>query len=102
MGDLISRSALIENFRKCYSGHMGMENSDSTMMFKSICRVINEQPIAYDVEKVAEELEEERGISYADFDEYAYRYELDLTDNDDWFYKGLARAIDIVKRGGVE
>ena len=41
--DLISRSALLEGFRKCYSGHMGMENSDSMMMFKSICRIVNEQ-----------------------------------------------------------
>ncbi len=41
--DLISRSTLLESFRKCYSGHMGMENSDNMMTFKSIYRIINEQ-----------------------------------------------------------
>lgn len=41
---MIDEKLLLESFRKCYSGHVGMENSDSMMMFKSICRVINEQP----------------------------------------------------------
>ena len=57
--DLISRSALLESFRKCYSGHLGMENSDSLMMFRSICKIINAQPIAYDVENVVEQLKNE-------------------------------------------
>ena len=55
-----------------------------------------------DAEKVVAQLEEEKDYSYADMDEYASRYELNLADCDDWFYKGLARAIDIVKAGGVE
>ena len=41
--DLISRSTLVDSFRKCYSGHMGMENSDNLMMIKSIYRIINDQ-----------------------------------------------------------
>ena len=44
MSDLISRSALIEEFRKTYCGHVGMEISDSMMSFKSICRKINNAP----------------------------------------------------------
>ena len=44
--DLISRQALLDSFRKCYVGHMGMEQSDAMMMFRSICKVINEQPSA--------------------------------------------------------
>lgn len=42
--DLISRNGLIKSFRKCYSGHVGMENSDNLMMFKSICSIINKEP----------------------------------------------------------
>ena len=56
MSDLISRSELIENFRKCYSGHLGMENSDACMTFHGICNVINNTNTAYDVDKVVEEL----------------------------------------------
>ena len=57
MSDLISRSELIENFRKCYSGHLGMENSDACMTFHGICNVINNTNTVYDVDKVVEELE---------------------------------------------
>lgn len=58
MSDLISRSELIENFRKCYSGHLGMENSDACMTFHGICNVINNTNTVYDVDKVVEELDE--------------------------------------------
>lgn len=49
MGRLIDADALLESFRKCYSGHLGMENSDAMMMFRSICKIINNEPTAYDV-----------------------------------------------------
>lgn len=57
---LIDADELLESFRKCYSGHMGMENSDSTMMIKSICKIINEQKTAYDIENVVKKLEEKK------------------------------------------
>ena len=56
MSDLISRRELIENFRKCYSGHLGMENSDACMTFHGICNVINNTNTVYDIDKVVEEL----------------------------------------------
>ena len=56
MSDLISRSELIENFRKCYSGHLGMENSDACMTFHGICNVINNTNTVYDIDKVVAEL----------------------------------------------
>lgn len=59
VSDLISRSELIENFRKCYSGHLGMENSDACMTFHGICNVINNTPAAYDVDRVVERLNRE-------------------------------------------
>ena len=43
--DLISKGRLIEDLRKCYTGHCGMENSDSLIMFKSVCNLINKQSI---------------------------------------------------------
>lgn len=91
MGRLIDADALKQDLRKCQ-----IESLIAHTEEKNVFDVINEQPTAYDVEKVMDQLEEERGISYADFDEYAYRYELDLTDNDDWFYKGLERAKRII------
>lgn len=56
-----------------------------------------------DVEKVVTELEEEKDIAYADFEKYANDYFLDLDEDvDDWYYKGLERAINILKKGRVE
>ena len=52
------------------------------------------------IEKLIGRLEEEREISYADFYEYLMKYELDndFDEDDDWFYKGLIRAISIVNQ----
>lgn len=55
------------------------------------------------MDKVVEKLEEEREMSYADFDRYVKNYGLWLDEEyDDFFHKGLERAARIVKRGGVD
>ena len=65
--------------------------------------LINRQPTAYDVDKVVEQLEEEKEISYADFDEYVNEVCPSLdADYDDLYHIGLERAIEIVKCGGVD
>ena len=87
MSDLISRSALIENFRKCYSGHLGMENSDACMTFHGICNVINNTNTVYDIDKVVEDLE-------------LHSFEFG-TDTLPAHYVRLNEAIEIVKQGGV-
>ena len=85
-GDLISRSALLDSFRKCYCGHLGMENSDGMLTFRSICRIINAQPTTYNVEKVVEEMEK-------------YHKEEMVTRNP---IISLDSAISIVRNGGKE
>lgn len=65
-----------------------------------IIDIINEQPTAYDVDKVVEQLEEERECSYADFTKYVSNYSPCLDDEyDDFFHRGLERAIKVVKAG---
>lgn len=68
-------------------------------MFYALAQKIDNQPTAYDVDKVVEQLEEEREYSHADFEQYAELHGID-TEND-WFYAGLKRAIEIVKAGGI-
>ena len=87
MSDLISRSELIENFRKCYSGHLGMENSDACMTFHGICNVINNTDTAYDIGKVVEDLE-------------LHSFEFG-TDTLPAHYVRLNEAIEIVRQGGI-
>lgn len=59
---------------------------------------VDSQPTAFDVEKVVEQLKEESRQSYADFEKYAEEHNMGSGFND-WHYKGLNRAIEIVKRG---
>ena len=88
MSDLISRNELIENFRKCYIGHLGMEKSDSCMTFHGICNVINNTNTSYDIDKVVEELEKSKAIGA---DCVGEGFEC----------VPLFKAIEIVKQGGV-
>ena len=61
--------------------------------------LINRQPTAYDLDKVVEQLKDEQELSYADFEIYAEQH--GLSEDDDWHHRGLGRAVEIVKRGGV-
>ena len=74
-----------------------------TTEHNQIFRYIDEQPTAYSVDKVVEQLEEERELSYADFDRYVEEVSPCLdAEYDDFFHRGLERAIRIVKGGGVD
>lgn len=56
-----------------------------------------------DIEKVVAELEEEKEISCADFTKYVNEYSPCLDDEyDDFFHKGLERAIVVIRKGGAE
>lgn len=62
---------------------------------------IKDQPTAFDAEKVIKQLEEERDYSYEDYENYAGKHDMDV-ECDDLFCRGLDRAIEIVKRGGMD
>lgn len=56
-----------------------------------------------DIVSIVAELEEEKEISYADFTKYVNEYNPCLDDEyDDFFHKGLERAIVIIGKGGAE
>lgn len=76
-GDLISKNALMEDFRNTIT-----ENSDTFDWLNMISR----QPVAYDVGKVVEQLENLR----------------DRFDLEDFHIRGiLEKVIEIIKSGGV-
>lgn len=87
MGRLIDADVLIKEIRQ----HMVKINS----LFeeeKTVVEIIEEQPTAYDVEKVAAELESKKSIIQI----------VDTETNQFINLISLDKAIDIVKRGGVE
>lgn len=61
-----------------------------------------EQLTVNDIDKVAKQLEDERELSYADFDKYVEEVSPCLdAEYDDSFQRGLERAIKIIKAGGI-
>lgn len=96
MGRLIDADALKQDFRKYQIKSLIAHTEE-----KNVFDVINEQPTAYDVEKVVAELEKEKEIHtnyynisiYKDFPEIKQRYKQ--------ICGVIKKAIDIVKRGGL-
>lgn len=69
-----------------------------TMHIKNAMYLINEQPTVYDVDKVVEQLEDEKEFSFADFERYAEEVDPCFdSEYDDFFHKGLGRAIKVLK-----
>ena len=91
MSDLISRSELLKRFCINKDGHRiperDCDNFEVTVSVKDIKTIIKEQPTAYNVDKVVEELE-------------LHSFELG-TDTLPVHYVRLNEAIEIVNQGGV-
>ena len=95
MSDLISRSELLKRFLVNKDGHRiperDCDNFEVTVSIKDVKTIIKEQPTAYDIDKVVEELEKSskwinETNGYCD-------------DGND--YIPLSKAIEIVKNGCV-
>lgn len=99
MRRLIDADKLKADLEKAISKNEDMDFLD----FLHVASVIDAQPTAYDPYKVVEQLEEERELSYADFDRYVEDVSQCLdAEYDDFFHRGLERAIKIVKGGGTD
>lgn len=85
--DLISREKLIDSLNLCGCYKHENPKAYDTLMLYEILGAIEDQPTAYDVEKVVEEINEESWEYMSDFPNSS------VIGRDD--------AIDIVKRGGV-
>lgn len=96
--DLISRSALLEHLDNgaisfqmpMPASHVDTVKKVLDALFEQLSKTIKEQPTAYDVDKVVEQLEDMSGIQ---FDGNNESYQLD------WCIE-LNRAIEIVRNGG--
>lgn len=90
MARLVDADALINKIQEEKKKN---EYSEVTLQVINLfVEMLEEQPTAYDVEKVVEALEEQQ--------EY-YSFDMD-SDLDCAKYKAYKNAIDIVKRGGVD
>ena len=113
MSDLISRSALAKDIQKIEFG-IDFSQIPSDIPLEELIKIvvlnvvgivtehINEQPTAYDIEKVVAELEEE--IEYQDkkADEADVFEEVSVSSARISMRKCYEHAIEIVRKGGVE
>jgi hypothetical protein len=102
---LIDADALIEEIKSLQvfvtglRAGRGILNEYAKQYRESLLRIVEEQPTAYDVENVVAELEKLKQHN-KELSEGAY-----LEDDKSFYfcaYTNFARAIGIVKRGGVE
>lgn len=86
MSDLISRSALIESWCAENCGNRRCRDSFDKCMY--VLHAMN-QPCAYDVDKVVEQLEEHKQKYVAIYEKGEYK--------DSHFFKGKIDAFDVAK-----
>lgn len=89
--DLISRKSLIENLNKFAPEHYNALVND----------LIMKEPTAFDKKKVIEELREELNLSDAEKERCARENPLQF-DSAKGYANGIANAIEIVEKGGIE
>ena len=95
MSDLISRSALIEEI-KSLSIVLGGKQIFSDNAKDSVLRTIDEQPTAYDIDKVVEELRQKKEEVQRLRNTCVALSDLEVCDIENVTYE---RAIEIVKAG---
>ena len=114
MSDLISRSELLKRFLVNKDGHRiperDCDNLEVTVSIKDVKTIIKEQPTAYSVDNVVEELKiiKEDALAEYNMGEYnldnnignsiAENYRKDMNEGKCFAYD---EAIEIVKQGGV-
>lgn len=98
MSDLISRSELLKRFLVNKDGHRiperDCDNLEVTVSIKDVKTIIKEQPTAYDIDKVVDELEKLADENYK-------AYCIAFNSDDRAEYDAYTNAIEIVKQGGV-
>ena len=93
MSDLISRSALLEIIEKM-NFDFGNDSDDTETIIEMVSEAVNNQPTAYDVDKVVEQVEEK-----TEFLKEHKKYETLMM----YEIVGMIEdLIDIIRKGGVE
>ena len=83
---LIDADALVKRLEKSHEYH-AKTSREEVLLFRDI-RIINDQPTAYDLDKVVEQLND--------------KFRVVRTDEDLEWNRAMDEAITIVKGGGVE
>lgn len=107
MGDLISRCELLKCFCENKEGERipeyDCDNFPVTLSIKEIKSIIRNQPVAYDIEAVVKELEEQ-AKQYHRREKNCEGKNITVKLSEKFYGKACSyeHAIEIVKRGGIQ
>ena len=103
--DLISRKELLKKFIVSDNGiripEYDIDNFPVEIPIKDVKDIIRQLPASFDKEKVINELREELNLSDAEKDRCARENPLQF-DSAKGYANGIANAIEIVEKGGIE
>ena len=100
--DLISRKEAYKAFSEYINrSFLGEISSQTELSIGEIASVIQSVPTAFDREKVISELQEELKLSDTEKERCARENPLQF-DSAKGYANGMANAIEIVKKGGIE
>ena len=104
MSDLISRNELLKRFCINKDGHRiperDCDNFEVTVSVKDVKTIIKEQPTAYSVDKVVEELESSKGLACEGRCCSECVYSSICMEGEQSERVAIDKAIEIVKAGG--
>ena len=89
--------AYLNDYARQETSYSDEDNADIRDVIQECIEAVEEQPTAYDIDKVVERLKKEAEYSHADYLEYAREHGFD--EDADWHFSGLKRAVEIVKSG---
>ena len=98
MSDLISRSALLELFEEKMFNDKLM---NPVIKMSDVIEIIEEQPVAYDKEKVIKELEDQKDKHTEGYNLSIYKEFPDIKERYEQIQLVLDKAIEKVKAGGI-
>ena len=101
MSRLIDADALIDGLKECKNNKGLIEKLVSSFVFEVVIPYVEQQPTAYDVDKVVEQLEEELNLADKEKERCARENKLQFDSAKSYAY-GISIAIDIAKAGGKD
>ena len=91
--------AYLNDYARQETSYSDEDNADIRDVIQECIEAVEEQPTAYDIDKVVERLKEEAEYSHADYCGYAREYGID--EDIDYHFAGLERAVEIVESGAA-
>lgn len=102
-GDLISRRKLLEEIREFFKGQPLIFQATASGISEQIEKMIEEHPVAYDIDKIVEQLEQQKNQYFRQAEEIKDKFGENCESKRNYSKASSYEfAIEIVKSGWIE